>query len=73
MIYDTKQRKVYYDKLMRQGKGNEYIQDYLYSLHSHYKISVDLFKLLKNILQFDVTKRFNCNQILSDPWLSNAS
>ena len=56
---------------MRKGKGNEYLQNYLHSLYLDYMISEDLFKLLTNILQFDVNKRFNCKQILNDPWLSN--
>lgn len=71
VLYINKQRKVYYDKLMRNGKGNQYLQNYLDSLNLECEITDELFKLLSNMLQFDVSERFNCKQILSDPWLSN--
>jgi len=65
--------KVYFDKVLRNGNGEKFLQNYLFELKANYLISSGLYNLLKNMLAFDVEKRFNCAQILNHWWLNSKS
>lgn len=65
--------KVYFDKLLRNGNGDKYLQNYLFGMKEDGLIPFGLYALLKNMLLFDVSKRFNCAQILNHPWFHRKS
>ena len=70
--YQQRLNYYYYTKLLRNGdvkKGEQWLHKYLKSLHDNHKISVELYKLLKDdILVFDPKKRANCSQIYQNKW-----
>ena len=62
--------RVYFDKVLRGGNGNAFLQRHLWALCRRHLISEPLRLLLSGMLQFDVEARFDAEEVLSHCWFS---
>ena len=61
---------MYFDKVLRGGNGNAFLQRHLWALCRRHLISEPLRLLLSGMLQFDVEARFDAEEVLSHCWFS---